>query len=116
MMILPRTVRPDADTRVLHVTWRDGVESAIPFDLLRDHCPCARCTTTRAAGRQPFKMVLSTKLLGWKRLGNYALHFSWGDSHSDGIFTYEHLRHLHDVAHAAADDTAQDEDGASAPA
>jgi DUF971 family protein len=99
-MLIPREIRPDPDTRVLHLVWRDGAESAISFDALRDACPCARCKTTREAGREPLRMVLSTRLQSWKRLGNYALHFAWGDSHSDGIFTYALLRELHDAAQA----------------
>jgi DUF971 family protein len=95
-MLVPREVRPDLETRTLHLAWRDGGVSAIPFDKLRDHCPCARCKSTRDAGRVPLKMVLTTKLLSWKRLGNYALHFAWGDSHSDGIFSYALLRELGD--------------------
>lgn len=93
-MPVPREVRPDLATRTLHLVWSDGATSAIPFDTLRDNCPCARCRPAREAGRKPLKMVLTTKLLDWKRLGNYALHFSWGDSHSDGIFSYTLLREL----------------------
>ena len=48
----------------------------------------------RDEGKKPLSMVLSTKLLEWKRLGNYALHFSWGDSHSEGIVAYDYLRGL----------------------
>lgn len=93
-MIVPRAVEPDAEGRVLRVTWADGHRSVIPYQTLREQCPCAGCRTAREEGKRPLLMVLATRLLGWKRLGNYALHFSWGDSHQDGIFAYDYLRGL----------------------
>jgi DUF971 family protein len=94
MMIAPRSVRPDQESRTLHVTWADGHESAIPFQALRDRCPCARCVSSRKTGRRALPMALATKLDEWKRVGNYALSFAWGDSHSEGIFAFDHLRGL----------------------
>ena len=93
-MIVPREVRPDPSTRTLVVTWADGHVSAIEYRRLRDHCPCARCREVRDAGKKPLSMALTTKLDSWKRIGNYALSFSWGDSHSEGIFAYDFLRGL----------------------
>jgi prepilin-type processing-associated H-X9-DG protein len=93
-MIAPRVVEPDQETQTLHVTWADGHVSAIAFGTLRDHCPCARCKDDRDKHRQQLRMALTTKLLSWKRIGNYALNFSWGDSHDDGFFTYDYLRAL----------------------
>ena len=93
-MITPRKVEPDVAARELRILWSDGHRSAIPFQRLRDHCPCARCRTSREQGRKPLAMVLTTKLDEWAKVGNYALRFSWGDSHSDGIFAYDVLRGL----------------------
>ena len=93
-MITPRTVDPDLARRELRVLWADGHRSAIPFQALRDACPCARCRTSREQGRKPLPMALTTKLDGWKKVGNYALQFSWGDSHADGIFAFDALRAL----------------------
>ena len=91
-MIVPRDVRPDPQARALRITWADGHESTIPYQVLRDRCPCARCRDQREQGRTPLSMVLTTKLASWKRIGNYALNFSWADSHSEGIFAYDFLR------------------------
>ena len=52
----------------------------------------ARCRDAREAGKKPLSMTLTTKLDSWKRIGNYALTFAWGDSHSEGIFAYDALR------------------------
>jgi DUF971 family protein len=93
-MIVPRKVEPDPQARELRLTWADGHESRIPYQRLRDHCPCARCREAREQGVKPLSMALTTKLDAWKRIGNYALTFSWGDSHSEGIFAYDYLRGL----------------------
>jgi DUF971 family protein len=93
-MIVPRKVEPDPATRTLVVTWADGHESRIPYQRLRDHCPCARCRDERDKGVKALSMALTTKLDGWKRIGNYALNFSWGDSHGEGIYAYDYLRGL----------------------
>jgi DUF971 family protein len=93
-MIVPREVVPDKETRSLRVKWADGHLSFIPYQTLRDRCPCARCRDERGAGRKPLPMALTTKLDSWKRVGNYALTFAWGDSHSEGIFAYDFLRGL----------------------
>lgn len=93
-MIVPREVRPDPDKRALLVKWADGHESAIPYLVLRERCPCARCRDAREQGRKPLVMTQTTKLDTWKRIGNYALSFAWGDSHSEGIFAYDFLRGL----------------------
>ena len=76
------------------ITWADGHRSAISYEALRARCPCAKCRDAREQGRKPLVMALTTKLLSWKRLGNYALNFEWGDSHSEGIFAYDFLRAL----------------------
>lgn len=94
MMIVPRNVERDAAKRELHIVWADGHESRIPYQTLRDRCPCARCRDLREQGKKPLAMVLTTKLDAWARVGNYALNFSWGDSHSEGIFAYDFLRGL----------------------
>lgn len=93
-MIVPRKVDPDPESRSLRVLWADGHESRIPYATLRDHCPCARCRDAREQGRKPLAMALTTRLLSWKRIGNYALEFSWADSHAEGIFAYDYLRGL----------------------
>lgn len=93
-MIVPREVVPDKETRSLRVKWADGHESVIPYQTLRDRCPCAGCRDARSAGRKQLSMALTTKLDSWKRVGNYALNFAWGDSHGEGIFAYDFLRGL----------------------
>ena len=106
-MIVPRRIDPDLTKRELRVLWSDRHESVIPFQVLRDQCPCARCRMSREQGKKMLSMALTTKLLSWKKLGNYALHFAWGDSHSDGIFAFDYLRGLCPCAACGATPTAE---------
>lgn len=93
-MITPRKVEPDVEAKVLRLLWSDGHRSEIPFQTLRDRCPCARCRSSREAGRIALPMAMTTRLTAWRKVGNYALHFTWGDAHSEGIFAFDHLRSL----------------------
>ena len=34
------------------------------------------------------------KLINVIKVGNYAIRITWGDMHSDGIFTFEKLREM----------------------
>lgn len=103
-MPVPRAVRPDADASELEIAWRDGRTVRIPYRILRERCPCARCKDTRDKGSQPLIFALSTRLSGWRRVGNYALHFQWADSHQDGIFSFDLLDELAEAAAASDDD------------
>lgn len=93
-MISAAKIETDQAARLLRVLWGDGHRSEIPYQSIRERCPCAHCRSQRETGRKPLSMALATKLLGWKRMGNYAAHFSWGDSHQDGIFAWDYLRTL----------------------
>ena len=44
-----------------------------------------------------FEIVLvenAYKLINVIKVGNYAIRITWGDMHSDGIYTFEYLRKL----------------------
>ena len=105
-MPMPRAVRPDPEAEAIEIDWRDGRTIRIPYRVLREHCPCARCKDTRDKGGAPLIFALSTRMTSWRRVGNYALHFQWADSHQDGIFAYDLLDELaRDVADGS-DETA----------
>ncbi len=48
----------------------------------------------RALGRHRFQDGGNLELREIERVGNYALSFTWGDSHSSGIYTFRYLRVL----------------------
>ena len=84
----------------LAVKWNDEKESYIPLKLLRDHCPCAFCYgETDAFGnvyKGPEQKLVENayKATNIEKVGHYALRIFWGDSHSDGLYTYKMLRKL----------------------
>ena len=84
------------------VKWNDEKESYIPLKLLRDRCPCAFCSgETDALGnvyKGPQRNLSETayQAINIEKVGHYALRIYWGDSHSDGLYTYAMLRKLGD--------------------
>ena len=80
----------------LKILWNDGHESVYSFRLLRQSCPCALCVDERSG--QPLlardSVPLGLEGLKVDGVGNYALGITFGDTHSTGLFTFEHLRKI----------------------
>ncbi len=80
--------------------WSDGHSGPVRLRSLRDRCPCAGCqgesilfqhyTPATPDPTAPGRY----ELRGVETVGNYALKFSWGDGHDQGLYTWEHLRGL----------------------
>ncbi len=83
----------------MEITWADGHKSELPHDVLRGYCPCATCQGH--GGTIRFVPGGNTEVREIEQVGNYALSFSWGDSHSTGIYTFKHLRALCQCAECA---------------
>jgi len=85
----------------LIIEWSDGYRGAIPFQKLRDACPCAGCHDKRMLPPDPLR-VLSERELEAERpvpvsmpaCGAYAYQVVWNDGHDSGIFKLELLREL----------------------
>ena len=101
----PKSVRVNVSAGTgVEIEWLDGHSSRYTFSYLRSVCPCAACSTRRAAeGRQPGgpRPMRPDDLgaLGARAspskvepVGKYALRFSWGDGHREGDYTWEFLR------------------------
>ena len=84
----------------LAIKWNDNKDSFIDFIILRDNCPCAHCSGESDVfgntykGPQIKKMGSAYKLINIIKVGHYAIRPTWGDNHSDGIFTFNLLREL----------------------
>lgn len=101
-MILRRLERGASNS--LKLLWDDNEEQTVKLKAIRDACPCANCKGETvllehfgpppidydAPGRYDLKAV--------EQVGNYALRFSWGDGHTDGIYPFPVLRALGDCA------------------
>src|SRR5437870_5137744 len=80
----------------LGITWSDGHESAYPVRLLRLNCRCANCVE-EMSGRPMLDertVPADVKPTVINPVGRYAVHITWSDGHTSGIYTYEHLRSL----------------------
>jgi len=93
--LFPRAMR-QAGERELAITWSDGHESVYPVRHLRLHCKCANCVE-EMSGRpmlDPATVAADVKPVVVSPVGRYAIHISWSDGHTSGIYTFEHLRSL----------------------
>ncbi|MGA2017816.1 MAG: gamma-butyrobetaine hydroxylase-like domain-containing protein [Opitutaceae bacterium] len=81
------------------IAWSDGAETFLRHDLLRRASPSAENQGERdifgtqygGAGMSDHSGV---RVLGWERIGNYALRFEFSDGHGTGLYTYDYLRRL----------------------
>ena len=78
------------------ILWENGHESIYAFRLLRQNCQCAMCVDERSGKLILDRGSVAEDMEGLKvdLVGNYALGITFGDGHSTGIFTFDHLRKL----------------------
>ena len=97
----PTSLKGDEET--LSITWSDGCQHTIRWQILRDACPCATCIDVRAKPAEKSTElfpVLSAaeaaplRVQAMKPVGNYAYGISFSDGHDSGIYTFELLRAL----------------------
>jgi DUF971 family protein len=96
-MLLPKDVQIIGSE--IAFLWEDGSETYLTPGKLRAASPSAETRGERDIfGKQHggttaegFEGVL---VLGWERVGNYALRFDFSDGHRTGLFTFDYLRNL----------------------
>ena len=76
------------------IEWSDGVATVLSGSRLRDACPCAECREPTAAATPAIQLGNRSMITNAKLVGGYALGFTFGDSHHDGIYPYGQLRRL----------------------
>lgn len=107
----PQPTRFDYDepARALLVEWDDGSVHRIPFDVLRRGCPCAACHGELGyAGRfmaRPDLEPGEDDLADISLVGAYGLNIVWNDGHNTGIYTFERLREMGELAAGGAGTT-----------
>ena len=85
----------------LALRWDDGRETYYPAARLRAASPSAETQGERdifgqqhgGHGPRDFSGVT---VVGWERIGNYALRFDFSDGHRTGLYAYEYLLKLAD--------------------
>lgn len=81
------------------IRWSDGQESYISFAKLRANSPSAEVKGEhdifgQKYGGEATKSHAGVEVLGWEKIGNYAVRFEFSDGHRTGLYTYELLRQL----------------------
>lgn len=87
----------------MFVRFSDGHEATYSRELLRAICPCAECRGTHGGPPKAFNIISPSKMANAAKqtviesvepAGNYALVFTWGDGHREGIYSWTYLRAL----------------------
>ncbi len=78
------------------IRWLDGHTSAFGARYLRGLCPCAQCVSESTGQRLVSEEHVppDVSIEAARTVGNYALHFSFSDGHTTGIFSFEYLRRI----------------------
>ena len=87
----PRDITVHGQSRVLEVTFSDGAQFRIPFELMRIYSPSAE-----VQGHGPGQEVLQTgkKEVAIDRIepvGTYAVQLCFSDGHDTGIYSWDLL-------------------------
>ena len=90
----PTAITVHGQSRVLEISFSDGAQFRIPFELMRVYSPSAE-----VKGHGPGQEVLQTgkrdvSLDGLEPVGNYAVQPSFSDGHNTGIFAWDYLYFL----------------------
>ncbi len=90
----PQSITVHNQSKVLEISFSDGCEFRIPFELMRVYSPSAE-----VKGHGPGQETLQTgkrevTLNGLEPVGNYAVQPAFSDGHQSGIFTWDYLYFL----------------------
>jgi DUF971 family protein len=81
-------------SRLLEVSFTDGMRYELPFEYLRVHSPSAE-----VQGHGPGQEVVvlgkeDVRVTGVEPIGNYAVRLLFDDGHDTGLYTFAYLREL----------------------
>jgi DUF971 family protein len=88
----------------LAITWEDGSEAVMSGEYLREHSPSAEnmgevdILGQRWGGDGPRRFP-GVGVVGWERIGNYAVTLEFSDGHRTGIYSWDYLRGLAETSH-----------------
>lgn len=88
----PRRITVERES--VTIEWSDGATTVLAGGRLRDACPCAACREQAAAATRALELGDRSTITNAQLVGGYALSFTFGDNHHDGIYPYGQLRWL----------------------
>jgi DUF971 family protein len=80
----------------LFIRFDDGVEGAIPYELLRVESPSAETKGHGSERPPPPAGKRGVGVTGAEPVGRYALRIRFTDGHDTGLYTWSYLRELLD--------------------
>lgn len=91
---IPTALTVHQQSRVLEISYADGANVRLPFELLRVYSPSAE-----VQGHGPGQEVLQTgkrdvEIVSIEAVGNYAVQPTFSDGHSSGLFAWDYLYRL----------------------
>ena len=93
-MPVPYAIRRLDEGERIEIQWEEhGHLASYPARDLRLGCRCASCQE-EMTGRpilDPATVRSDVRALDLRLVGGYAVHFSWSDGHSTGIYPWEYL-------------------------
>jgi DUF971 family protein len=78
----------------LLIRFDDGVETTIPYELLRVESPSAETKGHGAETPPPPTRKRKVSVTGAEPVGRYALRIRFDDGHNTGLYTWAYLREL----------------------
>ena len=90
----PTEIRLDRAARVLHVSFDDGKEFALPAEYLRVESPSAEVQGHAPHQRQFVPGRRHVVIMRIEPVGNYAVRLIFDDRHDTGIYSWDYLRQL----------------------
>lgn len=87
----------------LLIRWADvDSDSFLAARAIRLACPCAECVEemTSRPLLDPATVADDVRPVAVSLVGAYGIRIHWSDGHGTGIYTFERLRHLSDLADA----------------
>ena len=90
----PSEIALHQKSRLLELTWPDGVVHQLPCELLRVYSPSAE---VRGHGVGNEKLQVGKELVNITALdpvGHYAVKITFDDGHDSGLFDWDYLRDL----------------------
>jgi DUF971 family protein len=93
-LAVPTEIRLDRATRVLHVSFEDGTEYALPAEYLRVESPSAEVQGHHPGQKQTVAGRRHVGIIGIEPVGHYAVRLIFDDLHDTGIFSWDYLAAL----------------------
>jgi DUF971 family protein len=93
-MAVPTEIRLDRASRVLHVSFDDGTDYALPAEYLRVESPSAEVQGHHPGQKQIVAGRRHVGIIGIEPVGHYAVRLVFDDLHDTGIFSWDYLREL----------------------